>query len=425
MRVASFSRPRVVIMPTGMQLLLVISVGVSSFSFVAWLYLLLARGFFWRTDIHLDAGEAGLSRAWPSVGIVVPARNEAGVLPQTLPTLLGQEYPGAIRVYLIDDQSSDGTTEAARNLADKSGSDRELTLIEGSPPPSGWTGKVWAMEQGVRAASLQHPDYLWLTDADIAHGPRILEALVAKAESEDIALVSLAAQLHCRGFWERLLVPAFIYFFAKLFPFRWVNDRDNSAAAAAGGCMLVRRESLETAGGLQSIANAIIDDCALARLIKGSRPGGTKIWLGLGHDIDSVRHYAGLWPFWGMVARTAYTQLRYSVALLFGTMVGMTLVYLVPLAALVGGRVALWVTGEYNLALSLVALGLAGLSLMFASYLPMLRWYRTSSLFALLLPLAALLYTMMTLDSARRHWQGRGGAWKGRTYNRNLDSAPS
>jgi hopene-associated glycosyltransferase HpnB len=277
------------------------------------------------------------------------------------------------------------------------------------------------MEQGVRAASLQNPDYLWLTDADIAHGPEVLASLVAKAEAEGASLVSVAAQLHCQGFWERLLVPAFIYFFAKLFPFRWINDRENSVAAAAGGCILVRRESLEAAGGLQAIANAIIDDCALARLIKGGRPGGAKIWLGLSHDIESVRPYVGLGPFWGMVARTAYTQLRYSPALLLGTAVGMALVYVVPPAALIGGGVALWVTGEYNLSLSLAALGLAGLSVMFTSYLPMLQWYRTSRFFALLLPLAALLYTMMTLDSARRHWQGRGGAWKGRTCQRNIN----
>ena len=410
-----------------MELLLVISVGVSSLSLLTWLYLLLARGFFWRTDVCLDA-EAGLSKPWPSVGVVVPARNEADVLPETLPTLLCQEYPGEFRVYLVDDQSSDGTAEIVSNLAEQKGSndsqDRELTLIEGSPLPPDWAGKVWAMEQGVSAASLQSPDYMWLTDADIAHSPRVLTSLIVKAESNDASLVSVAAQLHCQGFWERLLVPAFIYFFAKLFPFRWVNDRNNPIAAAAGGCMLVRRESLEAAGGLPSIANAIIDDCSLARLIKGGSPGGNTIWLGLSHDIQSVRPYAGLWPFWRMVARTAYTQLRYSPALLLGATVGMLLVYLVPLAALIGGRVALWVTGEYNLSLFLLALGLATLSLMFTSYLPMLQWYRTSKSFALLLPLAGLLYTMMTIDSARRHWKGKGGEWKGRTHNRNLNSPP-
>ena len=410
-----------------MELLLIISVGVSSLSLLTWLYLLLARGFFWRTDVCLDA-EAGLSKPWPSVGVVVPARNEADVLPETLPTLLCQEYPGEFRVYLGDDQSSDGTADIVSNLAEQKGSndsqDRELTLIEGSPLPPDWAGKVWAMEQGVSAASLQSPDYMWLTDADIAHSPRVLASLIVKAESNDASLVSVAAQLHCQGFWEHLLAPAFIYFFAKLFPFRWVNDRNNPIAAAAGGCMLVRRESLEAAGGLPSIANAIIDDCSLARLIKGGSPGGTTIWLGLSHDIQSVRPYAGLWPFWRMVARTAYTQLRYSPALLLGATVGMLLVYLVPLAALIGGRVALWVTGEYNLSLFLLALGLAALSLMFTSYLPMLQWYRTSKSFALLLPLAGLLYTMMTIDSARRHWQGKGGEWKERTHNRNLNSSP-
>lgn len=404
-----------------MPLLLLISIGVTSASLMAWLYLLLARGSFWRTDISLTAADTSPNRDWPSVGVVIPARDEAAVLPETLPTVLGQEYPGEMRVYLVDDQSRDCTASVARSLAEENGTPNVLTVVEGSPLPAGWAGKVWAMEQGVRAASRHLPDYVWLTDADIAHHPRILQALIVKAESDNASLVSLAAQLHCRGFWERLLVPAFIYFFAKLFPFRWVNDPNNPAAAAAGGCVLVRLEALKSAGGLERIASAIIDDCALAGLVKGHRRG-VKIWLGLSHDVISVRTYDGLWPFWGMVARTAYTQLRYSRAVLLGTMVGMTLVYIVPPAALIGGLVALWLTGEYNLSLALLALGLPALSLMFTSYLPMLQWYCTSRFFSLLLPVAALLYTLMTLDSARRHWQGRGGAWKGRTYNRSADS---
>lgn len=403
-----------------MSLLLFISIGVTSVSLIAWLYLLLARGSFWRTDINLTPSETSPSRDWPSVAVVIPAREEAAVLPETLPTVLGQEYAGEMRVYLVDDQSSDSTASTARNLTEEAGTSTLLTVVEGSPLPTGWSGKVWAMEQGVSAASRHLPDYVWLTDADIAHNPGLLQALILKAESDDFSLVSVAAQLHCRGVWGRLLVPAFIYFFAKLFPFRWVNDPNNPAAAGAGGCVLVRREALESAGGLRNIAGAIIDDCALAALVKGHRPG-SKIWLGLSHDVISVRTYESLWPLWEMVARTAYTQLRYSSALLLGTVMGMTLVYIVPPAALIGGRVALWLTGEYNFSLSLSALGLAGLTLMFTSYLPMLQWYHTSRLFSLLLPVAALLYTLMALDSGRRHWQGRGGAWKGRTYDSGAD----
>ena len=331
-----------------MSLLLLVFAGVASASLLSWLYLLLARGFYWRTSISLATHVTKQSRKWPSVSTIVPARDEAAVLAKTLPTLLTQEYHGQLRVYLVDDQSSDSTASVAHRLAERSGSPGMLKVIDGSPLPSGWAGKVWAMEQGVRAAGRHRPDYLWFTDADIAHHPQILQALVLKAESDNTPLVSLAAQLHCRGFWERLLVPAFIYFFAKLFPFRWVNDSHNPTAAAAGGCMLVHRKSLELASGLANIADSIIDDCALASLIKGRRRD-TKICLGLSHDVMSVRPYSGLWPLWGMVARTAYTQLRYSPAMLLGTVAGMTLVYIVPPAGLTCGLLALWSTGEWRL----------------------------------------------------------------------------
>lgn len=404
-----------------MSLLLLISVGMAALSLAVWLCLLLARGRFWRTDIQLNAEESGPPDEWPSVAVIVPARSEAAVLPETLPTLFNQEYPGEVRIYLVNDQSSDGTTSVARRLAQRRGGSDKLNIVEGSPLPANWAGKVWAMEQGVRATKLRAPCYLWLTDADIAHSPSVLKALVIQAESNNVSLVSVAAQLHCRGFWERLLVPAFIYFFSKLFPFPWVNDPNNPMAAAAGGCILVRWESLEPAGGLQNIANAIIDDCALANLIKGHRPRSTTIWLGLSHDITSVRTYGGLWPFWQMVARTAYTQLRDSPVLLLGTLVGMTLVYMVPLAAIAEGRVALGVIGQSNLSLTLFSIGLVSSCLMIISYMPVLQWYRTSRFFSLLFPLAAMLYMMMTLDSARRYWQGRGGKWKDRTYDRNLE----
>ena len=368
-------------------------------------------------------------RAWPGVAAIIPARNEAETLPQTLPTVLAQDYPGELMVYLVDDQSDDATAAIGRSLAQEfpaqefpaqeSAQDRairQVSVVEGSPLPSGWAGKVWAMEQGTQAARGQTPEYYWFTDADIAHGPAVLASLVGRAETTGAALVSVTARLHCDGAWERLLVPAFVYFFAKLFPFRWVNNRHNRTAAAAGGCILVERQSLEDAGGMASISHAIIDDCALARRIKHNAPGGRHIWLGLSQDVRSVRAYNGLPEVWRTVARTAYTQLGYSPLLLLGTIAGMGLVYGAPPAATGAGLAAVAVWPGTPLPLALMGLGLVGWCLMAGSYLPMLRWYQTPPVYAALLPLAGMLYTLMTADSARRHWQGRGGAWKGRSY---------
>ena len=409
-----------------MTLLLVISLAVAALSVSAWLYLVLARGLFWRTDISLDTvtlDRAG-DRAWPRVAAIIPARNEAETLPQTLPTVLNQDYPGELLVYLVDDQSDDATATIGRSLSpeylpQESGQDRALrkiSVVEGSPLPSGWAGKVWAMEQGTQAARAQTPEYYWFTDADIAHGPAVLASLVGRAETTGAALVSVTARLHCDGAWERLLVPAFVYFFAKLFPFRWVNDRHNPTAAAAGGCILLERQSLEASGGMASISNAIIDDCALARRIKHNAPGDRQIWLGLSQDVRSVRAYNGLPEVWRTVARTAYTQLGYSPLLLLGTIAGMGLVYGAPPAAAGAGLAAAAAWPGTPLPLALMGLGLVGWCLMAGSYLPMLRWYQTSPVYAALLPVAGMLYTLMTADSARRHWQGRGGAWKGRSY---------
>jgi hopene-associated glycosyltransferase HpnB len=366
---------------------------VGALSLVIWLYLALGHGRFWRTSITLPRGAD--PEHWPSVVAVVPARDEAGVLPRTLPTLVAQRYPGSFRVVVIDDDSSDGTGE----LAVAAGAE----VVRGNGPPPGWAGKVAAMAHGVARAG--EPDYLLLTDADIAYPPDAVTALVRAATANRLDLTSQMVRLRAESFWERLIVPAFVYFFAQLYPFARVNGRGRTAAAA-GGCMLVRRAALEDAGGLAEIRGAVIDDVSLGRLLK--RRG--RIWLGLSSDIASVRPYPHLRELWDMVARSAYTQLRHSPLLLAGTVLGLLLTYVVPPAALVTGLGL----GDGVLA----TLGGLAWAIMAATYLPMLRFYRLVPWRALLLPAVAVLYTAMTVDSARRHRAGRGAAWKGRIASR-------
>ena len=383
---------------------------------LTWAYLLAGHGGYWRTDQRLPPGRADPA-AWPGVVAVIPARNEAAMLPATLPTLLGQDYPGAFCVLLVDDQSSDGTAEVATVLA--SGATAPLRIIAGSSPPPGWAGKVWAMEQGRRAAG--QAAYLLFTDADIAYRPGTLTALVRAAEADDRALVSQMALLRADTFWERLLVPAFVYFFAQLYPFRRVNRAGARTAAAAGGCMLVRGAVLRAAGGLERIRGARIDDVALGRLLK-TQPA--RCWLGLATDVASLRPYPSLSGLWDMISRSAFTQLRYSLAALTGTAVGLLWLYLLPPTAALAGLAWLaadsgpggaGAAGNGAAAGWLAAAGLAGWALMSLTYLPMLRLYRLSPLRAPGLPLIALLYAAMTADSARRHYAGRGAEWRGRT----------
>ena len=390
---------------------MVILVAACVVAAAAWVYLLAGHGGFWRTDVRLPGrpGAAGPAR-WPSVVAVVPARDEAAILPETLPTLLAQYYPGPFSVVLVDDASTDGTAAAAAAEAGPAGV--PLRVVSGSPPPAGWAGKVWAMAQGVAAAG--ECDYLLFTDADIALEPGVVAGLVHAATADDRALVSQMALLRCETGWERWIVPAFVYFFAQLYPFRRVARPRARTAAAAGGCMLVRREVLAAAGGLERIAGARIDDVALARLLKRG-PARARCWLGFTTSVQSRRPYPGLGGLWDMVARSAYTQLRYSPALLAGTVAGLCWLYLLPPVAALGGLAAAghqpagpavwwWCAGA----------GLAGWALMTFSYLPVLRLYRLSPLRAPCLPVVALLYTAMTVDSARRHRRGRGGEWKGR-----------
>ncbi|MFI6559245.1 glycosyltransferase [Streptomyces sp. NPDC050534] len=379
-------------------------VWIAAVSLAAWLWLLLCQGFFWRTDIRLPPRAE--PAVWPTVCVVVPARDEAEVLPASLPSLLAQEYPGRAEIFLVDDGSSDGTGTLARELADTHGG---LPLTVGSPgePPAGWTGKLWAVRHGIALARAREPGYLLLTDADIAHAPDSLWELVAAAHGGGFDVVSQMARLRVESLWERLVVPAFVYFFAQLYPFRRIGGKGTRTAAAAGGCVLLRTEAAERARIPDAIRHAVIDDVALARAVKA---GGGRIWLGLAERVDSVRPYPRLHDLWRMVSRSAYAQLRHNPLVLLGTVIGLAMVYLVPPAALVVGLV----TGETA---AWVAGGLAWL-VMTGTYVPMLRYYRQPLWLAPLLPFTAFLYLLMTVDSAVQHYRGRGAAWKGRTYAR-------
>jgi hopene-associated glycosyltransferase HpnB len=399
-----------------------ILVAVCVLAAATWVYLLCGHGRFWRTSGRLPRQPAGAPApgpplaldpgGWPSVAAVIPARDEAAILPETLPALLAQDYPGMLSVVLVDDGSCDGTAEVARSLGrDAPGRPGALRVIPGSPLPPGWAGKVWAMAQGVGAAG--ECDYLLFTDADIAFAPGSVRELVRSAVADDRALLSQMALLRAETGWERWIVPAFVYFFAQLYPFRRVGQPRSRTAAAAGGCMLVRRETLAAAGGLGRISGARIDDIALARLLKRP-PVAARCWLGFTTQVRSRRPYPRLAGLWDMVARSAYTQLRYSPALLAGVVAGLAWLYLLPPAAGIAGLAAL-TAGGGAAAGWCAGTGLAGWAIMTVTYVPVLRLYRLSPLRAPGLPAVALLYTAMTVDSARRHYAGRGGEWKGRT----------
>ncbi|MFD7706369.1 glycosyltransferase [Streptomyces sp. NPDC059786] len=379
-------------------------VWIAAGSLTAWLWLLLGQGFFWRTDVRLPP--RGEPDDWPSVCVVVPARDEAAVLPHSLPSLLAQDYPGRAGVFLVDDGSTDGTGALARELARRHGG-LPLTVSSPGEPPPGWTGKLWAVRHGIGLARARTPEYLLLTDADIAHTPDSLRELVAAARTGGFDLVSQMARLRAESLWERLVVPAFVYFFAQLYPFRRVAVPGSRTAAAAGGCVLLRADAAERARIPEAVRHAVIDDVALARAVKAS---GGRIWLGLAERVDSVRPYPRLGDLWRMVSRSAYAQLRHNPLLLAGTVLGLLLVYVVPPAALVAGLAA-------GTPAAAVCGGAAWL-VMTGTYLPMLRHYGQPPWLAVSLPFTAVLYLLMTVDSAVRHYRGRGAAWKGRTYAR-------
>jgi hopene-associated glycosyltransferase HpnB len=364
-----------------------------------WVYLLAFHGGFWLMRERDDVDEPDPRRAWPSVTAVIPARDEAKLLSQSLGSLLAQDYPGRFSIVLVDDQSSDGTAAVARSLA--AAAKFNVAVVPGQALPFGWTGKVWAMQQGIAytEAGSDQPDYLLFTDADIAYASDAVRRLVARAKERDLVLTSIMAKLNCESLAERALIPAFVFFFQMLYPFHWVNRSAASTAAAAGGCMLVDRRALERAGGIVKVRNALIDDCALAALLKTQGP----LWLGLSNRVWSLRAYPRFGDIRSMVARSAYAQLRYSPFLLIATILAMIFAYLAPPFFAVFG----------NFPANLLAF--AVWALMALAYLPILQFYRISPLWAVALPVIAAAYAAFTLDSAYQHWRGRGGLWKGRS----------
>jgi hopene-associated glycosyltransferase HpnB len=367
-----------------------------------WLCLVAVRGGFWRAaerddPIALDGIAPG---NWPIVTAVIPARDEADCVGQTVASLLRQTYPGEFNVVLVDDQSRDGTGDVARAAAAALGAAGRLTVISGSALPAGWTGKLWAQRQGVEACenAQRPPEFILFTDADIVYAPDALQVLVARAKADGLVLTSLMAKLRCKSFAERMFVPAFIFFFQMLYPFAWANNPRRATAAAAGGCMLVRREALRAAGGLEAICDALIDDCSLAKLLKAQGP----ISITLTDRVHSIRAYPEIGEIRRMVSRTAYAQLRYSPLLLTGTVLGLALTYLAPVA------LTLFARGWPQF------IGLFSWILMALAFRPILRFYRLSVLWAPVLPVIAAMYMAFTLDSAYQHARGRGGMWKGR-----------
>jgi hopene-associated glycosyltransferase HpnB len=372
---------------------------VALLAFVIWLYLAFGRGGFWLGAERDDFDPPPLAQP-PGVSVVIPARNEAEGVGECVGSLLRQDYRELRSVVLVDDESSDGTAQVARQAAAACGAADRLTIVAGTPLPPGWTGKLWAMRQGIAAASASDPppDFLLLTDADIVYAPHVLGWLVAHASANKLVLASFMVELRCDSLPERSLIPAFIFFFQMLYPFSWVNRPAGATAAAAGGCMLVRADALRQAGGIDAIRSALIDDCALAAALKAKGP----IWLGLTGRVHSKRRY----PQWSdishMVSRTAYAQLRYSPLLLLATIAGLTLVYLVPPAA------ALFGTGASR------ALGIGAWAIMAILFQPTLTSYRLSPLWGLALPAIAGAYLVFTIQSAVASIRGKGGLWKGR-----------
>jgi hopene-associated glycosyltransferase HpnB len=369
---------------------------IAVIALAVWLYLLAAHGAFWRCTERDDWEPVPLER-WPRVAAVVPARNEADGIAESVGALLRQDYAGPWTVILVDDDSSDGTADVARRVA---AGNAQLNIVSGRSLPPGWTGKLWAVKQGIDAAMAlpQPPEFLLLTDADIVHASDSVSRLVGHAERNRLVLTSLMVKLRCESFAERFNIPAFIFFFQMLYPFASVNRPQSVVAAAAGGCMLVRADALREAGGIEAIRGALIDDCALAKVLKARGP----IWLGLTDRVRSIRPYPAIGDIRRMVVRSAYAQLRYSPLLLAGTVVGMLLTYLAP------PLLAIFGTGAARI------LGGATWLLMAIAFQPTLRFYRCSPLWGIALPVIALEYMLFTLDSAYQYVRGRGGNWKGR-----------
>ncbi len=377
---------------------------IALMSCLVWLYLAMLRGGFWRADVRDTSAQNAQQEieAWPRIGVVIPARNEVDVLGESLRSVLQLRYAGELSIVVVDDHSHDGTGALARRLADERAALHHVSVISATALPDGWTGKLWAIHQGIEhlERAIDPPAFILLTDADICYTEGTLSFLVAKATQENLSLTSLMAKLRCDSDAERLLIPAFIFFFQMLYPFPWVADRGRKTAAAAGGCMLIRRSALAEAGGVEAIRSALIDDCSLARNLK--RRGA--VWLGLTDRVSSLRAYPALADIRHMVVRTAYAQLLFSPTLLVLTVVSMSITFLAPpLLLLLGPATA-------------KLLALAAWVTMTLLFQPTLRFYRVSAWYGLALPVIAALYLMFTLESAYQCIRGRGGAWKGRAY---------
>jgi hopene-associated glycosyltransferase HpnB len=372
------------------------SAALAALSLLIWLYLLAFRGRFWAVSVPAPAPAAAQDKR---VVVVIPARDEAAGIGAAVTSLLTQRYRGPIEIVLVDDHSSDGTSAIARAAAESCGAADRLTIIAARDLPPGWTGKLWAVSEGLAEAETRAPDFLLLTDADITHGPDNVAQLVDRAEAEQLDLASLMVKLRCRSLAERAFIPAFVFFFFMLYPPRWAANPRMQLAGAAGGCMLIRPSAMRRIGGIAAIRGALIDDCTLAAAIKHS---GGSIRLDVTQDTQSLRDYEGWREIWSMVARTAFTQLHYSILMLLGTVLGLVVTYLAPPLLLVfGSGSAHW-------------LGLAAWLVMAASYLPTIRFYGLNPAWSLALPGIAAFYAAATVGSAVNYWLGRGGQWKGR-----------
>lgn len=369
-------------------------------SFGIWTYFAAEHGGFWRVRRLMMPARHDLERE-VSVAAVVPARDEADVIAASVTSLLQQRGVN-IHVFLVDDSSTDGTAQVALRAAEAIGQRDCLTLMRGLPLPSGWSGKLWAVHQGLEKAQSLRPDYMLLTDADIVHGPDSLKSLITVAEKGNYDLASLMVKLHCESMAERALIPAFVFFFLMLYPPAWIASTRRKTAGAAGGCILIRPEALERAGGIAAIRHEIIDDCALARRVKGS---GGKVWLGLTEETHSIRPYGSFAAIGWMISRAAFNQLRHSTLLLLLTILGLAITYLAPPALLLSHE-------RFS-----VLLGGAGWLLMSLAFLPTVRLYRVNPLWSVALPVVAVFYMGATIHSACRFWMGKGGEWKGRVQD--------
>ena len=383
-----------------------VATALAALSVVSWIVLLFFRHGFWRADQMLG-GDLIEPADWPSVTALVPARNEAEHISACLTGLGNQDYPGAFQVLVINDSSTDETARIARHCADRSDLRHTIDVVDAPDLQTGWAGKLWALDHGAKhlAAHGRRPEFFWLSDADVVHDPATLRRLVAKADASDLAMVSLMVRLACASFWERLLVPAFVFFFQMLYPFPAINDPASPAAGAAGGCILLRRSVLERAGGISAIKDRLIDDCALAARIKST---GAAIWVGLATESHSLRRYDRLAEFWWMVVRSAFVQLRYSNLLLMVSILGMVITFICAPLIILG----------FPMHNSGAAVLLAAISwtMMCFGYIPTVQYHMLGKSRCLTLPAASALYMIMTLHSAVRHWRGLGQNWKNRAY---------